>query len=44
MLFGERAPHNNTLLRWAHEGRIQPQARKIARIWWVTPNAAYVED
>jgi hypothetical protein len=44
MVFGEHAPHSNTLLRWAHEGRIQPQARKIARIWWVTPNAEYVED
>jgi hypothetical protein len=44
MLFGDRAPHSNTLLRWVHDGRIQPRGRKIARIWWVAPNAEYVED
>ena len=43
-LFGDRAPHNNTLLRWVHDGRIQPRPRKIARIWWVTPNAEYIGD
>lgn len=44
MVFGDRAPHPNTLLRWVHDGRIQPRARKIARIWWVTPNAEYIGD
>jgi hypothetical protein len=44
MVFGERAPHANTLLRWVHDGRLQPRARKIGRIWWVTPSAEYVED
>lgn len=39
-----KVPHNNTLLRWVHEGRIQPQPKKIARIWQVKPNAEYVED
>lgn len=43
-MFGEHAPHKNTLLRWAHEGLIQPQARKIAGIWWVTPDAEYMDD
>ena len=43
-VFGETAPHQNTLLRWVHEGRIQPAARKIGRRWWVTPTADYVED
>lgn len=44
MVFGEHAPHSNTLLRWVHDGRIQPRARKIARKWWVTPNAEYIAD
>jgi hypothetical protein len=44
IVFGDHAPHKNTLLRWVHDGRIQPRARKIGRIWWVTPNAEYVED
>ena len=43
-VFGEHAPHYNTLLRWAHEGRIQPQAKKIGRKWWVVPSAEYVSD
>jgi hypothetical protein len=42
-MFGERAPHSNTLLRWVHDGRFQPRARKIGRTWWVAPNAEYVE-
>lgn len=44
LLFGEHGPHYNTLLRWAHEGRIQPQAKKIGRKWFVVPNAEYVGD
>jgi hypothetical protein len=44
MLFGENMPHTNTLLRWIHEGRIQPAPKKIGRRWWVTPSAEYVED
>jgi hypothetical protein len=43
-LFGENTPHANTLLRWVHEGRIQPQPKKMGRRWWVTPTAEYVED
>lgn len=39
-----KVPHPNTLLRWVHEGRIQPQPKKIARIWRVRPNAEYVAD
>lgn len=42
--FGEHAPHSNTLLRWIHDGRFQPRARKIGRIWWVTPDAEYMDD
>ena len=43
-MFGEHAPHANTLLRWTHEGRIQPQPRKISRRWWVSPGAEYCAD
>jgi predicted site-specific integrase-resolvase len=39
-----KVPHQNTLLKWVHEGRIQPQPRKIGRAWLVKPSAEYVED
>lgn len=39
-----KVPHNNTLLRWVHEGRIQPQPKKIGRAWRVKPSAEYVGD
>lgn len=39
-----KVPHNNTLLRWANEGRIQPQPKKIGRVWRVKPNAEYKGD
>lgn len=39
-----KAPHSNTLIRWVHEGRIQPQPKKIGRAWRVQPNAEYVSD
>lgn len=39
-----KVPHNNTLLRWVHEGRIQPQPKKIGRCWRVKPEAEYRED
>ena len=39
-----RVPHQNTLLKWVHEGRIQPQPKKIGRAWWVKPDAVYVSD
>lgn len=44
MMFGEHAPHINTLRRWVIDGRIQPQPQKIGRKWWVVPGAAYVND
>jgi hypothetical protein len=43
-LFGEFAPHKNTLLRWVHEGRIQPQPVKMGKYWFVLPNAEYTPD
>jgi hypothetical protein len=39
-----KPPHNNTLLRWVHEGRIQPQPEKIGRVWRVKPAAVYKVD
>ena len=39
-----KVPHNNTLLRWVHEGRIQPQPEKIGRIWRVKRDATYRAD
>ena len=39
-----KVPHNNTLLRWVNEGRIQPQPEKIGRIWRVPREAAYQGD
>ncbi|MBV6321977.1 excisionase [Duganella sp. HSC-15S17] len=39
-----KVPHNNTLLRWVHEGRIHPQPEKIGRIWRVKPAAVYKAD
>jgi hypothetical protein len=37
-------PHYNTLIRWVHDGRIQPQPVKIGRAWQVRPHAEYVCD
>ena len=39
-----KVPHENTLLRWAREGRIQPQPKKIGKRWQVTPTAEYRGD
>jgi hypothetical protein len=43
-LMFSKVPHNNTLLRWVHEGRIQPQPQKIGRCWRVKPSAEYRAD
>lgn len=39
-----RVPHYNTLIKWVHDGRIQPQPVKIGRAWQVRPHAEYVCD
>jgi len=44
LLLGEYAPHQNTILRWVHEGRIQPQPVKTGRFWYVRKDAAYIPD
>lgn len=43
-VYGERCPHINTLLKWVHEGRIQPQPKKHGREWRVRPEAEYTPD
>jgi len=44
MVFGEEAPHTNTLLRWVADGRIQPRPQKIGKAWFVKPQAEYRGD
>lgn len=43
-LMFSKVPHANTLNRWVHEGRIQPQPMKVGRAWLVKPSAEYVSD
>lgn len=43
-MFGNKAPHYNTLLRWVHEGRIQPQPKKMGRRYWLVRDAKYEGD
>jgi len=44
LLLGEHAPGENTLRRWVHDGRIQPQPVKIGKSWCVRKDAAYIPD
>jgi hypothetical protein len=37
-----QVPHTNTLLRWVHDGHIQPAPEKIGRKWQVKRDARYV--
>jgi len=43
-IFGEHAPHINTLYRWISEGRINPPAKKCGKGWFVRPHAEYTGD
>lgn len=43
-MFGDAAPHYNTLLRWVHERRIQPQPKKMGRRFWLVRDAEYRGD
>jgi hypothetical protein len=44
-MFGDtKLPHDNTLLNWVHQGKITPMPKKIARKWWVRPNAEYQDN
>jgi len=44
LMFGEHAPHRNTLMRWVNDGRIYPLPKKIGRTWFCTPDADYIDD
>lgn len=44
LLLGEHAPHQNTLLRWVHNGMIYPRPVKIGKLWCVRKDAAYIPD
>jgi hypothetical protein len=37
-------PCKNTLLRWTHTGRINPQPEKVGKNWYVSPSAEYQGD
>jgi predicted site-specific integrase-resolvase len=43
-LMFSKVPHPNTLLRWVHDGRIQPQPQKIGKCWQVKRDAVYMAD
>lgn len=40
-MFGEAAPHPNTLLFWIRDGKIAPQPKKIGRQYFCSPDAEY---
>lgn len=40
----DRAPHRNTLHRWARDGLIIPAPFKIGRDYMVTPDAVHVDE
>lgn len=35
-------PHHQVVLRWIHQGLIQPPAIKVGRRWYVPKDAEYV--
>lgn len=43
-VFKEHAPSQTTLNRWAARAYIQPAPKKIARRWFVSPEAEYVGE
>lgn len=43
-VYGDSKPHINTLLKWVHDGRIQPQPEKHGKSWRVRPHAEYKGD
>lgn len=44
IVFGDYAPHRNTLHKWTHEGRIHPQPEIVGKNWFVSPKAKYQGD
>ncbi|WP_433693260.1 excisionase [Paraburkholderia phenoliruptrix] len=43
LVFGEHAPHRNTLYNWRQYGWIVPAPIKIGRRYFVEPNAVYAD-
>ena len=44
LVFGDFAPHPNTLLKWVSNGRIYPMPKKVGKGWFVEPKAEYKGD
>jgi hypothetical protein len=42
-VFGEHAPHRNTLLNWVRNGKIVPFPVKVGRSYFVEPDARYFD-
>jgi predicted site-specific integrase-resolvase len=42
-IFGERVPHQNTLLNWIKHGKIRPAPKKVGRQYFCRPDAEYVD-
>jgi hypothetical protein len=43
LVFGEAAPHRNTLRSWVRERRISPAPKKVGRSYFCKPDAEYVD-
>ncbi|MFM0566934.1 excisionase [Paraburkholderia caledonica] len=44
LVFGEHAPHRNTLYNWRQGGWIVPAPIKIGRRYFVEPTAVYADQ
>lgn len=42
-VFGDLAPHANTLLNWVKNGKIRPVPKKVGRQYFCRPDAEYVD-
>jgi hypothetical protein len=42
--YGDKPPCRATLLKWVHDGRIQPAPEKHGKAWQVRPTAEYKAD
>lgn len=42
-MFGEYAPHRNTLHNWRRSARIYPLPIKVGRTYFVSPDAEYID-
>ncbi|TCG04624.1 hypothetical protein BZM27_39655 [Paraburkholderia steynii] len=42
-MFGEYAPHRNTLHNWRRNARIYPLPIKVGRMYFVSPDAQYID-